>query len=40
MKDMENGNYLNKSAGLCAQGDLKKFGKLTLKISLVYLQGK
>jgi hypothetical protein len=30
-KNMENNFYLNKSAGLCARGDLKEFGKLTLK---------
>ena len=39
-KNMENNCYLNKSATLFALGDLKEFGKLTLMVSLVYLQGK
>ena len=38
-KDMKNTKYLNKSVGMFARGVFKEFGKLTLKMSLVYLQG-
>ena len=39
MKNKEYNCYLKKSVGLCTRGDLKEFGKLTLTVSLVYLQG-